>query len=129
MVAGARARRPLELALRRSREAFDGLQGALDLGLVERDVLELAGEVVVVRGHVEVTVAREVEQDGALLARLVGRLCDLQRPVDRVGSLGRRQDPLRSGEQTAEANTSLWRYASARMSPSRTSCEISGATP
>jgi len=39
------------------------------------------------------------EQDGALLARLVGRLRNLKRPVNRVRGLGGRQDPLAPREQ------------------------------
>src|SRR5437667_459325 len=76
-------------ALRSSRSAADRVQRALDLSLVEGDVLEVAGEVVVVRGHVEVPVAREVEEDRPLLAGLVGFPRDLERAVDRVRRLGR----------------------------------------
>ena len=39
-------------------------------------------------------VAGEVEEDRPLLSRLVGLPCGLERPVDRVRGLGRRDDPL-----------------------------------
>ena len=71
----------------------------LDLRLVELEVDELAGEVVVVGGHVEVAVAGEVEEDRPLDALLVGGGGRSQGAVDRVGGLGRRDDPLAAGEQ------------------------------
>src|SRR5918995_894957 len=46
----------------------DSVQRPLELAVVERDILEPAGEIVVVRGHVEMAVAGEIEEDGALLA-------------------------------------------------------------
>jgi hypothetical protein len=48
-------------------------QGTVDALLGQLDVLEAAGEVGVVGGHVEVAMAGEVDQDGAGLARLAGR--------------------------------------------------------
>src|SRR4051812_17827458 len=52
----------------RRRQALEGVQRAIHLVLVERDVLEVAGEVVVVGAHVEVPVTGQVEEDRALLA-------------------------------------------------------------
>src|SRR5919204_918419 len=57
-------------ALRGRGQAFDCAERAVDLVLVERDVLELAGEISVVGAHVEVAVPRQVEQDRPLLACL-----------------------------------------------------------
>src|SRR3954468_1115291 len=74
-------------ALDGRRQAFDRVQRALDLFLVERDVLEVAGEVIVVRRHVEVAVAGEIEEDRLLLAGLVRRSPCLERAVDRVRRL------------------------------------------
>src|SRR5206468_660615 len=80
-------------------QAFDRVQGTLHLALVQGDILELAREVVVVGRHIEVAVAGKVEQDGALLARLVGRLRNLQRPVNGVRGLRRRENSLASREE------------------------------
>src|SRR5437588_4850708 len=49
------------------RQLFDG---GVDPGLRELDVLQLAREVRVIRGHVEVAVPGEVEEDRAGVARL-----------------------------------------------------------
>src|ERR687898_2594529 len=84
--------------LGRRGEAFDRLERPLHLGLVERHVLEFSGEVVVVGGHVEVAVAREVEEDRLLLTRLVRRPRGLKRAEDRAGRLRRWEDPLASRE-------------------------------
>ena len=48
------------------------MQRPLHLGLVEGDVLELAREVLVIGGHVEVAVAGEVEDDDLLRPGLIG---------------------------------------------------------
>src|SRR5690348_1166599 len=85
--------------LRGRRQAFDRVQGALDLRLVERDVLQLAGEVVVVRRHVEVPVPGKVEENRLLLSGLVRLLRSEDRAVDGVRGLRRRQDPLTAGER------------------------------
>src|SRR5207245_3234620 len=87
------------LGKRRGRETLDRLQRALHLPFVEGDVLELAGEVVVVGGHVAMTVAGEVEQDRALLPRLVRSLRDLKRAVNRVRRFRRRENSLAAREQ------------------------------
>src|SRR5437588_8101654 len=68
----------------RCRQTFDRVECAPHLVLVQGDVLELAGEVLVVRAHVEMAVTGEVEEDRSLLPRLVGLLRDLERAVDRV---------------------------------------------
>src|SRR5205807_556642 len=70
-----------------------------DLVLVQCDVLGLPRKVVVVRGHIEMAVAREVEEDRPLLARLVGLAGVLQRAVDGVRRLGRGDDALATGEE------------------------------
>jgi hypothetical protein len=51
-----------------------------------------------VGSHVEVAVAADVDEDHALLARLLGRLCLVEGGADRVRRLGRRDDPLAGGE-------------------------------
>src|SRR5437764_1403808 len=73
--------------------------GAAPLGLIQGDVLEPACEVVVVRGHVEVAVARKVAEDCPLFARLVRCLRYLKGAVDRMRGLGSGQDPLAPREQ------------------------------
>src|SRR5438046_7000779 len=80
--------RPEKVRLCGCRQALDRAQRALDLLFVERDILELPGEVVVVRRHVEMAVAGEVEEDRPALARLVGLPRTLERAVDRVRGLG-----------------------------------------
>src|SRR4051794_41160926 len=75
-------------------KALDRAQGAVELDVVEREVDELSGEVVVVGGHVEVAVPGEVEEDRPLDTLLVRACRGLQRAVDRVRRLGRRDDPL-----------------------------------
>src|SRR5207248_3464186 len=97
-VAAATAASAARIRSGRRRQAFDRVQCAVDLALVQVDVLELAREVLVVRAHVEVAVAGQVEEDRLLLPRLVGGLRDPERAVDRVGGLGRGQDPLAPGE-------------------------------
>src|SRR5918995_1400626 len=94
--------RPVAAERRRSgrrRQALERAERPTHLFLVERDVLELAGEVVVVGGHVEMAVAGEVEQDRALLAGLVGGARSANRAVNRVRGLGRREDALAAGEE------------------------------
>src|SRR4051794_27320456 len=66
--------------------------------LRELDVLELAGEVVVVGRHVEMAVAREVEEDHALLARLLRRVGLLDHRADRVRGLRAGDDALGARE-------------------------------
>src|SRR3990172_1531499 len=61
-------------------------------------VLQLAGEVLVVGGEVEVAVAAEVEQDHPPLARLAGGQRLVDGGADGVGGLRRRQDALSAGE-------------------------------
>src|SRR3990170_2779362 len=61
-------------------------------------VLELAAEVLVVGGHVEVAVAGEVEEDRFLLAALFARERLVDRHADGVVRLGRRQDALGARE-------------------------------
>src|SRR2546423_10274222 len=80
--------------LGRGRQTLDRPKGALHLGLVEGDVLELACEVLVVGAHVEMAVTGEVEEDRALLARLVGLLRRLHRAVDRMRGLRGGEDSL-----------------------------------
>ncbi len=53
----------------------------------------------------------------------------LDRAVDGVGGSGAGMMPSLRANCTAAAKTSFCMYASARIRPSRTSCEISGATP
>src|SRR5207237_624359 len=90
---------PEYLELGGSRKPFESSQGALDLFLLEGEVLEVAGEIVVVGGHVEVAEGGEVEENRPLLARLVGSLRRLQRAVDRVRRLRRGDDALVRGEE------------------------------
>jgi hypothetical protein len=67
--------------------------------LVEGDVRERAGEVVVLGGRVEMAVAGEVKQNRPLLGLFVGGSRHLKRSVDRVCCLGRREDPFAPGKQ------------------------------
>src|SRR4029453_9299833 len=53
-------------------QGLDRLERALDLGIREREVLELAGEVRVVGTQIEVAMARKVEEDRQPAALLVG---------------------------------------------------------
>ena len=62
------------------------------------EVLELAGEVRVVRRHVDVAVAGEVEEDGPLLPLLLRLERLVDRGPDRVRRLGRRDDELGARE-------------------------------
>src|SRR3990170_980852 len=61
-------------------------------------VLQLAGEVLVVGGEVEVAVAAEVEEDDAPIARLAGGKRLVDGGADGVGGLGGGEDALRAGE-------------------------------
>src|SRR5207248_6620555 len=94
-------RQPRAVRLCRCRQSVARAQRALDLVLVQCDVLELPRKVVVVRGHIEMAVAREVEEDRPLLARLVGLAGVLQRAVDGVRRLGRGDDALATGEENS----------------------------
>ena len=64
----------------------------------KREVLEAAGQIFVVGGHVEMAVAREVEEDRALDPFVVRRHRAHDGAVDRVGRLWRRDDPLAAGK-------------------------------
>src|SRR2546422_10762726 len=54
------------------RDSGQLLDGGVDSRLRELDVFQLAGEVRVIRRHVEVAVARKPEQDGPFLTCLFG---------------------------------------------------------
>src|SRR4029453_4874640 len=82
----------------RTRETLDRVERALHLVFVEGDVVELACEVVVVRGQVEVSVAGQVEQDRPLPALLVCGPRDLEGSVNCVRRLGGGEDALAAGE-------------------------------
>src|SRR5713226_4291733 len=82
-----------------SRHALDRPERTVHLVLVQAHVLELAGKVVVVGSHVEMAVAGKVEQERALLARLVGCFRHLERSVNRVGGFGRGEDSFATREQ------------------------------
>src|SRR6266849_5887725 len=86
------------LRSRRNRQTLDRFEGSFQLFVSQREVDELAGEVVVVGGHVEMTVTGEVEEDRALDAGLVGGPRLLQGAVDCVCGLGSREDALAAGE-------------------------------
>src|SRR5947209_7955338 len=61
-------------------------------------VFELALEVAVVSGHVEVTVAAQVEQDRLLFAGLLAAERLVDGGTNGMGALRGRDDPLRPGE-------------------------------
>ena len=84
---------------RRLGQRLDRPQRAGDLGLRQLVVLEAVVQVVVVGGHVEVAVAGQVEQDHLLVAGLVGPLGRVDRALDGVRGLGRRDDALGAGER------------------------------
>src|SRR5688500_18154928 len=78
---------PSRLGLGERRRLGKALERGLHVGLGELEVLELAREVGLVGGHVEVTVPGEVEEDhslGALVLRLLGLVED---GPDRVSRL------------------------------------------
>src|SRR5581483_3057813 len=87
-----------EAPLRQRGHSRKFLYGGVDPRLRELDVLELAREVRVVRGHVEVAVSREPEEDDLLLARLAGLQRLLDRRLDRVRRLWRWEEALRARE-------------------------------
>src|SRR4030081_1026348 len=61
------SRQPSALELGHGGDSGQLLDGGVDPGLGELDVLELAREVGVVRRHVEVAVTRKAKQDGSRL--------------------------------------------------------------
>src|SRR6185312_6069725 len=83
----------------------DGRQaGERGLDLLARVlvVLERTVEIPLVRREVEVTVTTQVEQDDLRFARLLGGERLVDGDADRMGRLGRREDPLRAGERDAD---------------------------
>ena len=75
-----------------------GRQRRVPVGLGELRVLEGAGQEGVVGAEIEVAVAAQAEQDHSLLACLARRVGFLEDRADRVGGLGRRDDPLGARE-------------------------------
>src|SRR3954464_10810216 len=85
-------------SLSRNRHVGQALERRLHVRLGELRVLETPRQVGVVGGEVEVAVAAQATRDHPLLARLLGRLRLVEHGRDRVGGLGRRDDPLGAGE-------------------------------
>src|SRR5690349_20926939 len=86
---------PFALSLSGHRRDFGQLlDGGIDARLGKLDILELAGEVRVVRRHVEVAVSGQAEQDDALVARLPSGRRLLGHRAQRMGGLGRGQEAL-----------------------------------
>jgi len=76
-----------------------------------------------------VAVARQVEEDRLLLTCLVRRPRSLECAEDRMRRLGRGENPLAARELDGGGEAVALEVGLARISPSRTSWEISGATP
>jgi hypothetical protein len=89
----------------------------VDAGPVELRVLERAGEVGVVGGQVEVPVAREVEEDDALLPRL--RAASASSIATRIACAdsGAGMIPSVRANCSAASNVGFWRTARASTSP------------
>ena len=92
-------------------------------------VLQLAREVLVVGGEVEVAVTAQVEQDDAFFAGLFGRTRFADGGADGVRALRRRDDALGSRELDGGLETFVWGYAWASMWPRACSSQIRGAMP
>src|SRR5437867_2423243 len=78
--------------LRQARESLRDLAGGIGR------ILQLASEVLVVRGKVEVAVAAEVEEDDPPLTRLLGRQRLIDGCPNGVSALRRWDNPLGPGE-------------------------------
>src|SRR5205807_4442163 len=74
------------------------LDCGVDARLRKLDVLQLAGEVRVIGGHVEVSVPGKAEQDGPLLTGLSCGGCFLGHGAQGMGRLRSRQEAFRARE-------------------------------
>jgi hypothetical protein len=84
-------------------------QRRLQVGLGELGVLELAGQVGVVGGEVEVAVAAQAEEDDPLLAGLARRVGLLDRRRIAWAGSGAGMIPSERANCRAAANVSFWR--------------------
>ena len=88
----------------------------VDVLLTELVTLELAREVRFVRGHVEVTVAAEVEEDDALSPLFLGALGLTDRDAIAWFASGAGMMPSLRANKTPASKLSIWSTASASIS-------------
>lgn len=100
-----------------------------DLFVRERIVLQVAGKVFIIGGHVDQAVAREVEQDHLLLAGLLAFVGLFDRRGNRMARLGSRDDALGLCEEGSRVELSSWSMSTASISLSFSSCDTITPAP